>query len=338
MRKSAQSAALILAIALTSMPIYGTEPEMAEFAGLSCQLAGAMKAAFPEPEQIEHRRRLFSAALSSHAHRKSGNADSFEFRGKFYEKLQALYHKVFGYEGFYVYPAMIPDAQINYNSVLSRILILSASHREQLRKAAGDGTLDLDFIEKLESKDSPEFRAAMDGYAKILSNDIMEPMLIGLGPTADELALWMLTQPKRSIHYQTLLAKALELSDGDPWSALGLVSSVSAWDAAGRGNVGTLLTDKLILPKAFEKFRDRAGVNYHFWCYIALAYVQSPIALRALSFGYETVLQGDYAEAAADQFGVTVANLANWKYASSPAYGTCGNPSDISVRSATTSQ
>jgi hypothetical protein len=109
----------------------------------------------------------------------------------------------------------------------------------------------------------------------------------------------------------------LELTKGDPLAAIGLVAGLSAADATGRGNLGTILTDKIAIPEPMTKFRDRAGVNYHFWSYMALSFIKSPIGLRALSFGYENVLQGDSQEGAADQVAISTANLARWMHVQS---------------------
>lgn len=142
----------------------------------------------------------------------------------------------------------------------------------------------------------------------------LEPTLVGLGPSADKLAIWLLSQPDRSVSYIQLFRKSLELANRDPLAAIGLVAGLSAADATGRGNLGTILTDKIIIPEPMANFKDRAGVNYHFWSYMTLALIKSPLGLRALSFGYENLLQGDSEEGAADQVAISTANIARWAH------------------------
>jgi hypothetical protein len=320
----------LLSMFVATFPFYGhseTLSETAEFNTLSCQLSQALRGAYSSPGDFDQRQESFERALTTYSSLKPNEKkDSFVYRGKFYEKMQELYHKIFGYEGFYAYAAMIPNAKTSYESFLGKYFIMSSIQKTEMQAAAKNGRLTPAFIDELWQGNDNAVRAS--NFSKILSSNIsgsiLEPVLFGLGPTADQLAIWLLAHPERSVTYSDLFAKALELTNGEPVTALGVVSGVFAFDASFRGKLGTLMTDRLELPKALDSFHDRAGVNYHFWCYLALAMVQSPAKLRVLSFGYETLLQKDYAEASSDQIAVTTANISMFKYVNSRAFSSCG--------------
>jgi hypothetical protein len=316
--------AISLILALISSPAWG-EPasDMQDFTALSCQMAEAMRASLG-PGDYERRLAEFHTAIKPYRSERA-TEDGFVERHKLYEKAQWIYHRIFGFDGFFVYMALIPDARIDYTTVLAKLFMMDAdsSAGQALRKAAKTGTLNAEIVNHIWTANIPNEQEVIKKYQKLIGGNIAEPLLVGIGPTAEKLALWILSQPDRSITYAALWEKGIELAHGDAFTALGLISSVSAFDAAGRGSNETFMTDKIILPKAFAQDRDRAGVNYHFWCYMALTFVQSSAELRTLSFGYETVLQHDYAEGTADQTAITTANLALWKFSSAQAFKSC---------------
>jgi len=290
------------------------QPKTSDLTQIACEFARAAKVAYPTEviwqerlAEIQRKLRAYSTQFSNHDWSSQG--------GKLYVLAQSIYHKIFGYDGFYAYQAVVPDSVIDYSSFLATISQFRFFGYSQIGNKIKSAGLSGEDLQSTVRQISLEYKNK--GYIFDLSfirENPLEPTLVGLGPSADKLAMWLLSHPDLSVSYLRVFRKSLELTKNDPLAAVGLIAGLFAADATGRGNLGTILTDKMNISEPMTKFADRGGVNYHFWSYMNLALIKSPVVLRILSFGYENVLQGDTQEGAADQAGISTANIARWMH------------------------
>jgi len=309
--------ASFLAILLTLTPFYAfADDPMAEISGLSCQLGTALRTAFPDPAKFSDRSALVEEHLK--AYRTTNNSMDFATWGDasapLYDRLEGVFHDFFGYDGDFAYPAMMNDTASSQSSLMVHLNVLRAkgTYREGKKlKAAGLKGADAvnAYFANFEKRKALDAQAFARIYAATKGRAI-EPLIYGAGPTADRMALWLLSQTDRSVSFGALLTQALAFENGDPVAAVGLLGTLFMADSMGRGTSGTVLTDKIVFPKYFAKFKDRGGLNYHFWCYVALAMIKDPASMRVMSWGYEQLLQGDKQESEVDQLAITVANIA----------------------------
>lgn len=221
--------------------------------------------------------------------------------------------------------ASAPDfvqAVDNYNPTIALIGQKEMRDFIEVTKRATEGESLSKYLETLpegsESKNAIKKLFAGDSNVLIMENSAMNSIqerMFHTGPKPDELAKFMLSKPESSLTHIDVWRKALEIADGDPIEAIGIIVLNLSFDAASNRNRTAILNSKIInvvIPSKEElanknNFNFQPGFNYHFWANIAEGWFRSEILLRSRSFIYENFVQDDPSKGEADQLGIDVA-------------------------------
>lgn len=104
---------------------------------------------------------------------------------------------------------------------------------------------------------------------------------------------------------------------GDAWTALGIISLMSSWESQIDRPGASMLASRV--KPVIENTYDAPGTTYHFWNYFSRGILfNSSVRDNLLSWGYETVWQGDEEDREADEYGMKAAKIVRNKLNSQP--------------------
>lgn len=284
---------------------------------LVCQIALPMKALNLEALRQETKQQIDFYTNDIENSDSSEGIETFDFRIPFLKHILYWFFstKEFSYPIAYNRPLSAPPTgAINYFGALNRLQSESSKHNPAPNLIEAPDTLTkVVFLAKknppLTFGGPPLEPEVVIQHPEIVDARTKQQIYDTFSYYASQLTFELLQKPFRSVNQNQLLDMALEVTQGDLFSALGTLATLFLFDANMLPRKLLSVLSSKVTPLFVEDDSDHAGTIYHFWNYLARGIVQPDqrLHLWLMSLGYEKLNQGDSLDYAADMFGLEIA-------------------------------